>query len=274
MKLTNLLKPSWTISVAGLLLAACTGILPAPVPTTTPVPPTDTPTATIVWFPPTDTPTVRPTQPSLPTAEFLPGQGDLIFNDSFDHPEFWNTASSDPASASLKNHQLILSLNGQGYSITSLRSQPSVGDFYAEVTVSVALCRDKDQYGMVFRASPGEDYYRFTANCAGQVRLERGHAGSISPLQDWLSSGDAPMGGPAQLKRGVWTAGSEMRFFLNDNFQFSVHDPILHAGTLGFFATSNGTTPLIVSFSNLQVYSVSYTPPTATPIPSRTPKPH
>jgi hypothetical protein len=274
MKLTNLPKPNWLLCICGLFLTACTGILPAPVLTPTPIPPTETPTATIVWFPPTATPTAFSTQASLPTANNRPGQGDLIFSDTFDQPELWNSASSSPASAGLSNHQLVLSVNGQGYSIISLRSLPTLGDFYAEAVVQVALCRGKDEYGMIFRASPGGNDYRLAVNCNGEIRLERDRAGSISSLQTWLSSGDAPLGGPAQVKLGVWAAGSEMRFFLNDNFQFSVHDPVLHNGTLGFFASSNGTTPLVVSFSDLQAYSVFYLSPTPTPLPSRTPRPH
>jgi len=275
MKLTNLPIRALmlVLSAGGLLLTACSGLVPIPTVTPTPVPPTDTPTATIVWFPPTDTPTDFPTQPLVPTVNYQPGVADQLFSDTFDQARLWNTASSNFASAVVTRNQLILSINGQGYSVVSLRSQPVLGNFYAQATADISLCRGKDEYGMVFRASPGGDYYRFAANCNSQVALERGRSSGISPLQDWIPSGDAPPGGPAEITFGVWAVGSEMRFFLNGNYQFSVRDPVLHSGTLGFFAASGGQTPVTVSFSNLAAYSVFYVSPTATLPPTRTPRP-
>jgi hypothetical protein len=171
------------------------------------------------------------------------------------------------------SNRLVLYITGQRpLSILSLRSQPMVDNFYAEATATISLCRDKDQYGMVFRAA-GEDYYRFTVNCNGQIRLGRGNSGSIWPLLDWQPSGDAPSGAPAQVSIGIWSMGSEMRFYLDDRYQFTVSDSALHSGTLGFFAYANGTTPVAVSFSDLKVYSVFYVSPTPTLTPSRTPTP-
>jgi hypothetical protein len=204
----------------------------------------------------------------------------LIFTDSFDQPEMWNTASSDQASAMLTRNQLVLSIIGSGpLSIISLRSQPVVGDFYAETMVEVSLCSGKDQYGMLFRASGSENYYRFTVNCSSQLRLERVRGGETYPLLDWLPSGDAPSGAPARIKLGVWAVGREMRAFLNDHYQFSLLDPVFSSGTLGFFIFASGQTPVTVSFSNMSVYSVFYISPTPsltpslTPTPSRTPNP-
>ena len=269
-----LAKRSWIfiLAVCGLILASCSGLSPAPTQTATPIL-TATPTPTVVWFPPTNTPTLLPTQTIAPTANDHPGMGELIFSDSFDQPDLWNTASSSSASATVTRSQLELSISGQGpLPILSLRNQPVVDNFYAEATASVDQCRDKDLYGMVFRAT-GEDYYRFTINCNGQIRLERINSGSIWPLSEWQSSGDVPIGAPAQVRIGIWSMGSEMRFYLDDSFQFTVRDIALQSGTLGFFAYANGTTPVSVSFSDLKVYSVYYVSPTPTLTPLHTPTP-
>ena len=138
-------------------------------------------------------------------------------------------------------NRLVLSITEPGpLSIASLRSQPAVGDFYAEATADISLCSGKDQYGMLFRASGSGDYYRFVLNCNGQVRLERVRGGVAYPLLDWFSSNDAPLGAPAQVKLGVWAVGREMRLFLNDHYQFSVVDPVFSTGTIGFFIYANG----------------------------------
>lgn len=265
---------TWTLILlaATLALVSCSGgviVLPTYTPS-----PSETPTSTIVWFPATETPTGLPSPTPFPTPEGAPGRGELLFEDTFDEPELWNTSSSSWASAVVTNNRLVLSIDGQGpLSIVSLRSEPSLGDFYAEATAIVSLCRAEDRYGMVFRTQPGENYYRLALNCNGQVRLERGRGGSVSPLTEWLSSGDVSFGAPANVRLGVWMVGSEMRLYLNDNLQFTVRDPILRTGTLGFFVYANGSSPVTVAFSDLQVYSVFYVSPTPSRTPTRTPTP-
>jgi len=257
-----------------VLLTACAGLFPVSTPTPTPVAATDTPTSTIVWFPPTITPTVFPTRTILPTPEQRPGLSDLLFTDTFDQPGLWSTSISSWANAAVISNQLVLTITGQGpASLISLRSQPTLTDFYAEVTVDISLCAGKDQFGMVFRTSPGENNYRFAVTCDGAVRLVRTRSGSVLPLIDWLPTGDAPIGAPAEVKLGVWAVGGEIRIFLNDHYQFTVRDPVLHTGTLGLFVYVNGTAPITASFSELSVYSVSYVSPTPSATPSRTPIP-
>ena len=148
-----------------------------------------------------------------------------------------------------------------------------MGDFYAEATADVSLCSGKDQYGMVFRAAPGGNYYRYAVSCDGQVRLERGVSGETYPIQNWLPSGDASIGAPAQVKIGVWAAGHELRLFLNGHYQFTIRDPLFRTGTLGFFVSASGKTSVTTSFSDLAVYTVFYIPPTPSPTSSRTPRP-
>jgi hypothetical protein len=275
MKLTILAKHvrTFLLVASGLCLAACTALTPL-TPAVSPSPAaSETPTPTIVWFPATDTPTVPPAQPATPTVDYRPGLGAQLFADDFTDPALWNTASSGLASSVVARNRLILSISSQGVSIASLRSLPELDDFYAEATVDLSLCRGKDQYGMLFRAAPGENFYRFAVNCAGQVRLERSRNASLTTLQNWLNSGDAPQGGPAVVKLGVWAVGSEMRFFLNDNFQFSAQDRYFRTGMLGFYAASGGTTSVLAAFSDLAAYTVSYVPPPPTATASRTPKP-
>jgi len=274
MKLTTLAKQFWTfiLVAGGLILASCSGA--SPLPTEIPTAAfTETASPTIIWFPATNTPTPLSAQAAPPTPDSRPGVGNLLFADTFDQANLWNTSAASQASATVTGNRLALSLHGQGpLSILSLRSQPVVSDFYAEATAEVSLCREGDQYGMVFRAS-GDEFYRFAVNCNGQIRLDRRSSGATWPLSDWQPSGDAPIGAPAQVKLGVWGMGNEMRFYLDDRYQFTVRDGTLPSGTLGFFAYANGTSPVSVSFSDLNVYSVFYVSPTPTLTPTGTPIP-
>ncbi|MBA4380317.1 MAG: hypothetical protein C0393_06535 [Anaerolinea sp.] len=265
------MRLGWLLLLSTLLgLTACSGLFPPAVVTTTPTPtlltPTETPT--VVWFPPTETPTPFPTQAVIPTPEGRPGLGEVLFIDNFDQPEFWNTAVSNTASAIIDSNRLTLAVNQPRLAVVSdnecfaLRKEPRLGDFYAEMSADLSLCRGKDQYGLLLRVLSNGDYYRYAVNCAGQVRLERVRSGQPYPLQDWLPSGDAPPGAPAEVKMGVWAVGSEMRFFLNDRHQFTVRDPLFKQGTLGVFVKSEGASPVTVSFSELIVYAVTYASPT------------
>jgi len=261
------------LALCGLMLAGCAGpvLTPTLTPTATVSP---TPTATVIWFPPTSTPTDPPVQQPSATVDDHPGMGDLLFSDSFDDPAFWNTAGSADASAILANNRLVLSITQPGpLSIASRRDQPSAGDFYAEATANLSLCSGIDQYGMLFRAGDSADYYRFALTCNGQERLDRVRAGVTYPLVNWLSSNDVPLAAPAQIKLGVWAVGGEIRLFLNDNYQFSMSDPVFSSGGFGFFAYASGMSPVTISFSGLSVYSVSYILPTPSPVPSLTPHP-
>lgn len=266
-------KRSWTLILPAvtLALAACSGLVPVSTPA--PTFPLPTETQTVVWFPATNTPTGLPAATLFPTPGPLPGVGNLLFADDFTDASLWDVADSGRASSQVRDGRLTLALDSGPQIIVSLRSEPLLGDFYAEVTAALSLCRGRDQYGVLFRASSASVAYRFVLACDGSIRLERLRGGGPEVLQNWAPSGDAPPGGPAEVRIGVWAAGPEMRFLLNGRFQFSLRDPVMKSGALGLFAYADGKTPMLVSFSDLEVFPVSYVSPTPSATPSRTPIP-
>jgi hypothetical protein len=116
------------------------------------------------------------------------------------------------------------------------------------------------------RAIPAA-YYRFALSCDGMARAERASVRSGTPLETPIPSGDVPLGAPAQVRFGVWAVGSELRFFLNGRYQFSVSDKSYASGAIGVFARSAGDTPTAITFSDFVVYDVNYVPSTKTPHP-------
>lgn len=254
-----------------LVLSACAGWLPAPQATTTPGP-VATPTTTIAWFPATNTPTLLPTTVIFPTAEQRPGLGPAILSDQFEDPDLWTTRQGENNIVGIERGRITLTAQPK-YATLSLRSGPLLTDFYAEIHARLSLCRGPDVYGLIFRAESPQDAYRFVVNCSGQARAERVRNGEIVPLHDWVPSGDAPAGAPGEVKLGVWVAGTEMRFFLNDRFQFSVCDPVFPFGTLGVYISSGGTTVTTVSFSDLNLWQISVASPNPSATASITPTP-
>jgi len=249
------------------LLAACLP-LGADVPTATPLPTAteaSPPTPTVVWFPPSATPTRAAFPTYTPTAEMNPGIGAVSLTDDFSDEEIWDTAVSNQGSAAIGRNRLTLAVQ-PGVYLSSFRRDGTLGDFYAEITARPSLCRGEDNYGVIVRGV-GSSYYRFVLSCNRQVWAERVNGGVRLPLQEPVPSGDAPPGAPGEVRIGVWAVGSDIRLFLNGRYQFSIIDKSFPSGAFGVFARSEGEMPMSVTFSDLTVYEVDYTPPTSTPVP-------
>jgi len=252
-----------------LLLALATGgsaclpseiVLEAATATNTP-----SPSATILWFPPSATPTPLFIPTRAPTPERRPGVGEVLLRDNFSSAELWNTVASPQATVEVSHGHLTIAV-GPGAGTFSLRQGEVFTDFYAEVTAHLNLCRGEDDYGLLVRAS-AVSAYRFALSCNGTTRAERVSVRTRLPLHPPVLSADAPPGAPAEVRLGVWAVGAELRFFLNGRYQFSLHDKSYPSGTLGVFARALGKTPVTVTFSDLVVYAVNYSPPLPTQSP-------
>jgi hypothetical protein len=199
-----------------------------------------------------------------------PGIGALTFSDDFSEPDSWTQSRTAEGSAAVVNNELTIVIteqNERAY-LFSVRTQPVFTNYYMEITASPSLCRGKDEYGLLLHVSPDLDYYRLSLACDGNIRLDRLVDGQASSPQPWLLSGAVPPGAPSTVRIGVWTYGAEMRVFVNNEFQFSVHDPLLGSGGFGVFARSAGDMAVTVNFSALDVYELSGPAPA---IPADTP---
>lgn len=257
---------SFLLLLLGAALTACSALplsggFGAPTetlaPSDTPVP--ALPTATIDWFPSTPTFTPAPFATQTATPEMRPGLGQTTLTDSFTDEELWDTAASANGSASIGRSRLTLVAQPEIYML-SLRHQPALTDFYAEITARPNLCRGDDTYGLLVRASASA-YYRFSLSCNGTVSADRVSVRTRQALHEEVPSGDAPRGSPGEVRIGVWAVGPEMRLFLNGRYQFTVRNANHPSGTLGVFVRAGGDTPVTINFSDLVVQDVDYVPP-------------
>jgi hypothetical protein len=264
---------SFSLALAAIFAAACTPDAPrtagaasgteTPTQTLTPIveatqPLADTPTATIVWFPPTNTPTPFPTREVQPTPDMHPEVGPVLYEDAFEDETLWSLPARPDGRASFFGGELTLAMqpSPSRVQLVSLRQEPALTNFYAEITAKTSMCRDLDEYGFLIRATSSQDYFRFSLSCNGQARVERLLGGQASSPQPWVYAAGVPPGAPGITRLGVWAKGREMRFFINDEYLFTVSDPSLPSGTLGVFARSTGENALTVHFSDLVVYSL------------------
>jgi len=257
-------KTMQVLGAVGLFLmilgvAACLPVeaLPTAVPTVeTVITETPFPSATIIWFPPTPTFTPFPTHEIIPTQDYRPGVGGIVLEDNFDDPESWETSHTAVGSVAFGQQELTLAVASARGSLLSLRRSPQLSNFYLEIEALPSLCRTGDSYGLLLRTSSAIDYYRLMVNCDGQVRMERLKNGQVVLLQDWVTSGQIFPGGMMRLRLGVWAYKEELRVFVNDEYHFTVRDPVWASGQVGVFARSAGETPLTVNFSHLVVRSL------------------
>lgn len=247
------------------LLGACLPLAVTPTPEPSLPSETPLPTQTIVWFPPSATPTLLAFPTYTATPRMDPGIGASILSDPFTDISAWDTVDSAQASAVVKEGRLTLAVE-PGVTVASLRRDTTLGNFYAELTVRLGLCRAEDTYGLIVRSN-GAAFYRFSLSCNGLVTVERTKDSIRQTLLEPTASGDAPLGLPGEVRIGLWAAGSEMRLFLNGRYQFSVTDRASASGAFGVFVRSNGDTPVTITFSDLQISAVTYIPPTLTPQP-------
>jgi hypothetical protein len=216
-----------------------------------------TQTATVEWFPPTSTPTLVPTQAVTPTPDFRPNLGEVILSDDFSDPNYWTLGHTSSGNIALGVNELTIAIAESEAYDYSIRQEPILGDFYLEITTSPTLCRGEDQYGVLIRMSSPGDFYRFALSCDGRMRLDRIVQGTASSPQPWTTNSAVPPGAPITSRLGVWVLGDEMRFFVNDQYQFTVNDPLLTAGNLGVFARSAGETAVTVNFSDLVIHQIN-----------------
>lgn len=260
----KILQINRLISLTALLLcifvSACQPVSTTfPTPTTSHVSPSETPTPTIVWFPPTATWTPFPTLTALPpTPEQRPGIGELVIEDDFSIDSSWDLIEKDGGSVRIGKNELTFVISKKRVYIQSTRHDTNLVNFYAEITANPIFCQLVDEYGMLLRVNSPVDYYRYSISCDGQVRLDRILNGNASSPQSWLASGSIPQGAPSLVRMGVWVVGSEFRFFINDDFQFSIQDGQIPFGTIGLFARSFTDDPFTVNFRDLRIWEVNH----------------
>lgn len=251
------LKSLLTYCLFVLLCGACASAPAATsLPSDTPPVLTATITPTIIWFPPTSTPTSFPTPIITPTVDMRPHLGEVLFEDDFSNPKAWQLSQTSVGSVAFGKNELTIAIGENNATLTSIREQPVFTDFYLEITAAPSLCRDLDEYGVLFRVSQNNAYYRFSLSCDGQVRLDRIVGEQASSPQPWMLSGAVPPGAPSSSRIGIAALGSKMDFFVNGEYQFSIKDPLLTSGGLGVFARSANKMAVTVNFSNLVVYKL------------------
>lgn len=246
-------------ALAKLLGAAlCVGCLaraPAPAPAT--AEPSQQPSATIVFPTPAASPTLTPVPSLTPTLDLRAQLGELIFQDTFADDQGWSLATGPSGTASLLPGRLVLSVRRSGAVLQSLSPAPAVADFYLQAEVRTELCGQADEFGLMFRALPNSDHYRFSLTCDGQARVSRLRGGQEDALAPLTPTAAALPGAPASNRMAVFARGAEMRFLVNEVEVFSLRDATLPSGGFGVAVRSRRSPQATVSFLSFAIYALA-----------------
>lgn len=250
------LLPVWIVLLV-LISSAC---LPTPEPviysTVTPTI-TLTPSPTIDWFPATATSTPEPTR-EIERATPTPASqtGTVLLQDRFLSNAGWTLPFTSNGRVIIGSNELTINVFEPLAYLYATRQEPNLRDFYLEATLYAGLCSGKDEYGVLFRASPPSAYYRFGITCNGQVSLDRVYGGTASSPQPWVRTASVPSGAFTSSRVGITARGDTFQVYINDEFQFEASDPMLTGGLVGFYAKSAGQTAMTISVSDFVVYAL------------------
>jgi hypothetical protein len=217
---------------------------------------TETTTPTPIWFPPTptNTPYVLVTREISPTVEVKVTTGEVILTDNFTDASSWTTLKLKEKSATVTNGELTLAISEPQGSLSCVLQQPELRNFYLEITASPSLCKEKDEYGILYKYNDGQNFFRFIITCDGRARVDRllkGEASSPFPLTFF---GAIPPGAPSSSQLAILVKDGKMQFYINHEFLTSLRDENLPEGTIGVYARAAQDSPVTVNFSDLKVY--------------------
>jgi eukaryotic-like serine/threonine-protein kinase len=132
----------------------------------------------------------------------------------------------------------------------------------ATITVDVRILSGQSG-GLFFRIStvPVINYYAgylFEIDSTGRYRISvsGNYSFGSTPLQDWTTASALKQGNSVTNTLQVIAQDSNLMFYANGVFLAQLTDTTYTSGVVAFLATSNGTKPADVVYSNLEVFQM------------------
>lgn len=207
------------------------------------------------WFPSTPTSAAITTSMAAQAEDGNqpPMGGDMLLEDDFSDQSHWQTSQEASGAIVYEPSAISLAVSANKGSLTSLSDHILPGNFYLEITATVALCSPGDQYGLILWRNSVSGTFRVVANCQGELRVEQVLPTGTSRLVDWQSARKLQPGSPASNRFGVWANHGELQVFVNDTYQFTINTRSDLQGALGVFAQGSGEHAETIVFSELVI---------------------
>ena len=181
-------------------------------------------TATVQWFPATATQSPRIVVTSAKEAAHLPSFGNKFIQEEFNTLSMWsNIGIFQGGSIFLENNSITITVKEPKTRISSVYTQYFPSHYYLTLKTQVNLCSPDDEYGIILKMTSPSNLIRYGLSCNGRIQIVRVINGNSIYSLPWQTSGSIPPGAPSINSLGVWVSEEEIRFFINDQLQYTLH---------------------------------------------------
>jgi hypothetical protein len=194
-------------------------------------------------------------QPSDGTG--LAGGGAVLYADEF-APETmgkWELEGDERGQATVQDEQLVIEIHEPNTVQYVTLAEQSFTNFALEVDATLLAGSTDSTYGVLFRMSGPEQFYRFDITGNGLFVVERyDQGGSWTRLSDDWQEAEGLQGGVGATNRlGVMAVGGTFSFYANGHLLLQVADGRYSGGNIALDAGTFGQTGLRVGFDNLVI---------------------
>ncbi len=188
----------------------------------------------------------------------LPGSGgELIFSDSFSPGEGgrWRIEEDEAAWSALMGDQLVIGVNNAQTVQYATLDGESFRDFVLEVNATLAEGNPANSYGVLFRITGPNQFYRFELTGAGLFTVERHDGeGAWTRLTDgWQEAAAINQGLGATNRLRVEAVGENLTFAVNGQEVAALTDTGYSQGSVALDAGTFGRPGVRAIFDDLIV---------------------
>jgi hypothetical protein len=196
-------------------------------------------------------------QPEQETLEGPVSAEDVLYADDFAPATAgpWQLEGDDRGQALLQEERLVIEVNDANTVQYSALAEQSFTNFALEVDATLLAGSTDSTYGMLFRMSAPDQFYRFDITGNGLFAVERYDEGGgwTRLTDDWQESGLLQQGVNATNRLGVLAVGGTFSFYANGQLLVQLADGRYSGGAIGLDAGTFGQSGLRVAFDNLVV---------------------
>lgn len=196
-------------------------------------------------------------RPQPPSEAGLAGDGAVLYADDFSAETTgkWQLEGDEQGQALLQEGQLVIEVNERNTVQYVTLAEQSFSNFALEVDATLLGGSTDSTYGVLFRMTGPDQFYRFDITGHGLFVVERyDEGGTWTRLSDdWQGALGLQTGAGSTNRLGVLAVAGTISFYGNGELLLQVADGRYSGGSIALDAGTFGQPGLRVAFDNLVV---------------------